>query len=230
VTHFRATTTRSSNGSRRSSVQSQCESVQRFPRARLERLPKLLVTSGCANAAIDLDPAHELGILVAGTNGLARPTVELTWALILAVCPQRLRRRPKSSLERLAANDRAGARRAHAGNPRAGPARKPGRGDRAGFGDGRDRLEPEPAPGHAALLGVEAVSKEELFRRSERCHDPPQALRARPPFRRRARARGDEANRLPRQHLPRIAGRRARAARRATPWLDRGSGTRRLRH
>jgi phosphoglycerate dehydrogenase-like enzyme len=59
-----------------------------FPRARLERLPalRLLVTTGRANAAIDMDAARELGIVVAGTGALASPTVELTWALILAVC------------------------------------------------------------------------------------------------------------------------------------------------
>src|SRR3954453_473723 len=59
-----------------------------FPRVRLERLPalKLLVTTGRANAAIDMDAARELGITVAGTGGLAAPTVELTWALILALC------------------------------------------------------------------------------------------------------------------------------------------------
>jgi phosphoglycerate dehydrogenase-like enzyme len=59
-----------------------------FPRALLERLPKLrfLVTSGPVNAAIDIDAARELGIVVSGTigrNGIPG-TIELTWALILA--------------------------------------------------------------------------------------------------------------------------------------------------
>jgi phosphoglycerate dehydrogenase-like enzyme len=59
-----------------------------FPRTILERLPKLrlLVTSGPVNAAIDIDAARELGIVVSGTvgrNGIPG-TVELTWALILA--------------------------------------------------------------------------------------------------------------------------------------------------
>jgi phosphoglycerate dehydrogenase-like enzyme len=58
-----------------------------FTRSRLERLPdlRLLVTTGMANAAIDLDAARERGVLVCGTGGLASATVELTWALILAV-------------------------------------------------------------------------------------------------------------------------------------------------
>jgi phosphoglycerate dehydrogenase-like enzyme len=58
-----------------------------FGRERLERLPalRLLVTTGMANAAIDMDAARSSGVVVAGTGGLASSTVELTWALILAV-------------------------------------------------------------------------------------------------------------------------------------------------
>jgi phosphoglycerate dehydrogenase-like enzyme len=58
-----------------------------FPRDRLERLPnlKLLVTTGMANAAIDVEAARELGITVAGTGGTPTHTAELTWGLILAL-------------------------------------------------------------------------------------------------------------------------------------------------
>ena len=58
-----------------------------FPRALLERLPRLrlLITSGMRNAAIDLAAATERGILVCGTGGLPYPTAELAWALILAL-------------------------------------------------------------------------------------------------------------------------------------------------
>src|SRR5260221_13754365 len=58
-----------------------------FPRAVLERLPnlKLIATTGMRNAAIDMAAAAERGITVCGTQGLAYPTVELTWALILAL-------------------------------------------------------------------------------------------------------------------------------------------------
>src|SRR4051794_26842627 len=58
-----------------------------FPRARLERLPnlRLLVTTGRANASIDVAAARGLGVVVCGTDGLAAATYELTWALILAV-------------------------------------------------------------------------------------------------------------------------------------------------
>jgi phosphoglycerate dehydrogenase-like enzyme len=58
-----------------------------FPRALLERLPKLklLVTTGMRNASIDVAAAIERGITVCGTSGLPYPTAELTWGLILGL-------------------------------------------------------------------------------------------------------------------------------------------------
>jgi phosphoglycerate dehydrogenase-like enzyme len=58
-----------------------------FGRARLARLPnlRLLVTTGMANASIDLGAAAELGIVVSGTGSLRTPTAELTWGLIIAL-------------------------------------------------------------------------------------------------------------------------------------------------
>jgi len=52
--------------------------------ARLPRL-RLIVTAGMANAAIDLAAARARGITVCGTASNATATVELTWALLLAV-------------------------------------------------------------------------------------------------------------------------------------------------
>lgn len=52
--------------------------------ARLPRL-KLLVTTGMRNASVDMQAAADRGIVVCGTGGLATPTVELTWALILGL-------------------------------------------------------------------------------------------------------------------------------------------------
>ena len=58
-----------------------------FPRPVLEGLPdlRLLVTTGSANASIDVKAAQELGIVVSGTGALAHPTAELTLALILTL-------------------------------------------------------------------------------------------------------------------------------------------------
>lgn len=58
----------------------------RFPAELLARLTdlKLLVSTGQRNAAIDVQAAAEHGILVCGTGYLSHPTAEHTWALILA--------------------------------------------------------------------------------------------------------------------------------------------------
>jgi phosphoglycerate dehydrogenase-like enzyme len=58
-----------------------------FPRSLFSKLPelRLLVTTGMRNAAIDLHAAAQAGITVSGTEGLAYPTAELTWGLILAL-------------------------------------------------------------------------------------------------------------------------------------------------
>jgi len=58
-----------------------------FDQRRLERLTdlRLLVTTGMANAAIDLQAARDLGITVCGTASPPAPPAELTWALILAI-------------------------------------------------------------------------------------------------------------------------------------------------
>lgn len=57
-----------------------------FPGRVLEQLPrlKLLVTTGAANASIDVQAASRLGITVCGTGGSPTAAPELTWALLLA--------------------------------------------------------------------------------------------------------------------------------------------------
>lgn len=58
-----------------------------FTAERLALLPelRLLVTTGMANAALDLDAAREHGVTVCGTAGVASATPELTWGLILSL-------------------------------------------------------------------------------------------------------------------------------------------------
>jgi phosphoglycerate dehydrogenase-like enzyme len=57
-----------------------------FPRALIERLPKLrlLITTGMHNAALDFRALEERGVTVCGTTSGGASTVELTWALLLA--------------------------------------------------------------------------------------------------------------------------------------------------
>jgi phosphoglycerate dehydrogenase-like enzyme len=59
----------------------------KLPAEVLARLPdlKLIVTTGMANAAIDLPAATAAGITVCGTSGNVTSTAELTWGLIFAV-------------------------------------------------------------------------------------------------------------------------------------------------
>jgi phosphoglycerate dehydrogenase-like enzyme len=57
-----------------------------LPREVLRRLPrlKLIASTGPRNASIDSSAAKELGITVTATGYKSTPTIELTWALILA--------------------------------------------------------------------------------------------------------------------------------------------------
>jgi phosphoglycerate dehydrogenase-like enzyme len=58
-----------------------------FPRTVLAKLPrlKLLVTTGAANAVIDLAAAEDHGVTVCGTGGSPSAAPELTWALLMAL-------------------------------------------------------------------------------------------------------------------------------------------------
>jgi len=57
-----------------------------LPRSVIERLPnlKLIASTGAGNASIDLAAAGDHGIAVVHTGYRSDPTIELTWALILA--------------------------------------------------------------------------------------------------------------------------------------------------
>jgi phosphoglycerate dehydrogenase-like enzyme len=57
-----------------------------LPRAVIERLPrlKLIASTGSRNASIDIAAAEERGIRVTATGYRSTPTIEMTWALILA--------------------------------------------------------------------------------------------------------------------------------------------------
>jgi phosphoglycerate dehydrogenase-like enzyme len=58
-----------------------------FPAAILDRLPdlKLLITTGMANASIDVAAAGANGVAVCGTASVGPPTAELSWGLILSL-------------------------------------------------------------------------------------------------------------------------------------------------
>ncbi len=65
-----------------------CVMRERTPmtRAIIERLPKLrlIASTATGNASIDLEAAEERGVQVVHTSYSSAPTIELTWALVLA--------------------------------------------------------------------------------------------------------------------------------------------------
>ena len=58
-----------------------------FPRSLIKHLPrlKLIVTAAMRNAVIDVEAARDHGVVVCGTEGSGRATLDLTWGLILAL-------------------------------------------------------------------------------------------------------------------------------------------------
>jgi phosphoglycerate dehydrogenase-like enzyme len=64
-----------------------------MPREVIERLPKLklIASTGSRNASIDVAAAEERGIRITPTGYRSTPTIEMTWALILASARQLLR-------------------------------------------------------------------------------------------------------------------------------------------
>ncbi len=141
-----------------------------FPAAVLDRLPnlRLLVTTGPANASIDLAAAERRGIVVSGTRAAGlTPTAELTWGLIHALA---------RSLPAEDGNLRAGAWQTTVGRDlygaRLGVIGLGGVGSRVakvGLAFGMDvvawsaHLDPE----HAKALGVTPVGKPELLATSD---------------------------------------------------------------
>lgn len=140
-----------------------------FPREVLARLPglRLVVTTGMRNASLDVGYLRERGVVVSGTEGSGTSTVEVAWALILAVA------------KRVVAEDRAlRAGRWQTGFPASLAGSVLGL---AGLGRlGSAMVAPARAFGmeavawsanltdaRAAEVGVERVSKDELLRRAD---------------------------------------------------------------
>ena len=67
-------------------IESDAFSRKNLPRKVIERLPnlKLIASTGTGNASIDVAAAGHHGIAVVHTGYRSDPTIELTWALILA--------------------------------------------------------------------------------------------------------------------------------------------------
>ena len=140
-----------------------------LPRSTLERLPKLklIVSTGARNAAIDVAAAGERGIGVAFTGYSSAPTIEMTWALILAasrhVVAENLALR-RGSWQQGVGVGLAGKTLGVLGLGRVGGAvAKVG----ALLGMKVITWSPHMTPERAAEGGATAVSKEELLRQSD---------------------------------------------------------------
>ncbi len=140
-----------------------------LPRALLAQLPRLrlIVSTGSRNASIDVAAAAELGIAVAHTGYRSDPTIEMTWALILA-----------ASRHLVAENQsfRSGGWQRHVGTGLRGKTlgvlglgRVGGEVARVGAAFGMELVtwSPNMTPERAAERGATAVGKDELFARAD---------------------------------------------------------------
>lgn len=135
----------------------------------LDLLPdlRLLVTTGRANAAIDLAAARARGVVVCGTDSPSSATPELTWALVLALArhvPQEDAHLRAGGWQHTIGTDLAGRRLGVVGLGRLGT-RVAGIG--AAFGMDVVAWSANLDPAAAAAAGVRAVGKEELFATSD---------------------------------------------------------------
>ena len=140
-----------------------------LPRATLERLPRLrlIVSTGSRNAAIDATAAAERGVALAFTGYTSAPTIEMTWALILAasrhIVHENLAFR-RGAWQQGIGIGLAGKTLGVLGLGRVGGAvAEVG----ALFGMKVITWSPNMTPERAAERGATAVSKEELLRRSD---------------------------------------------------------------
>jgi phosphoglycerate dehydrogenase-like enzyme len=141
----------------------------RFPAELLARLPelKLLVSTGRRNAAIDVAAAREQGIVVSSTGYVPHPAAEHTWALILAAArnlPAEFRSVREGGWQVGLGTGLAGTTLGLLGLGRLGAAvAKVGQ----AFGMETIAWSQNLTSEKAAEHGVTAVSKDELFARSD---------------------------------------------------------------
>ncbi len=140
-----------------------------FDADRLGRLPdlRLLVTTGAANASIDLDAARQHGVTVCGTEAPRTAAPELTWGLILAVLrhiPAEDARMRAGGWQETVGGDLAGSRLGVIGLGRLGSQVA-----RIGQAFGMDVVawSENLTAERAAEVGAQAVSKAELLATSD---------------------------------------------------------------
>ena len=140
-----------------------------FTAERLAALPRLrlLVTTGMANASIDMEAAKRNGVTVCGTSGNSRATSELAWGLILSLArsiPAEEARVRSGGWQRTVGVELQGRTLGLVGLGNQGGAMVP---VAKAFGMAVIAWSQNLNTERAAEAGVEAVSKEALFRRAD---------------------------------------------------------------
>ena len=135
----------------------------------IERLPalRLIVTTGRANASIDLEAARARGITVCGTESLASAPAELTWALILGLARHLPTESDNLRAGRWQTHGRAGTRRPHPRRRRSRTHRQPRRDRWCGFGMEVVAWSRHLTAERAGAVGATAVDLDDLLRRSD---------------------------------------------------------------
>jgi phosphoglycerate dehydrogenase-like enzyme len=140
-----------------------------LPAGVLDHLPRLrlLVTTGMANAAIDLAAAGRRGITVCGTSSLPTGTAELTWGLILALLrhiPEESQRTRSGGWQATVGRDLGGSTLGVIGLGRMGvQVAKVGQ----AFGMDVVAWSQNLRPERATSVGVRAVTRDELLSGSD---------------------------------------------------------------
>jgi phosphoglycerate dehydrogenase-like enzyme len=140
-----------------------------LPREILARLPnlRLIVSTGLTNASIDEEAAKGLGIEVLHTGYASTPTIEFTWALILSMarnlCAEHLSLR-SGGWQVSVGDELAGKTLGLLGLGRVGSAV-----GKIGKAFGMDVIawSQNLTPDDAAAHGIEYVTKDDLFKRSD---------------------------------------------------------------
>lgn len=141
----------------------------RITKSLLECLPDLtlIVTTGPSNVAIDLQAAEDANVTVCGTGGYIEPTVELTWALILALVrriPDEVEAVRRGGWQHTVGSDLHGKSLGVVGLGRIGS-----RVGRVGLAFGMDVIawSEHLTPARADAEGARLVTKRELFEQSD---------------------------------------------------------------
>jgi phosphoglycerate dehydrogenase-like enzyme len=148
-----------------------CIMRERTPLTRviIERLPRLrlIASTGPRNASIDMKAAEERGILIVHTGYTSAPTIELTWALILAGARNLVAENASlrsGGWQRFVGDDMAGRTLGVLGVGNIGGAvAQIGK----TFGMNVIAWSQNLTAERAAEVGAELVSKEELFKRAD---------------------------------------------------------------